>query len=337
MKGWDRRAMPRVKPRSQIQGSGTNRHSILDSQEHGMDVQPSLAGRVSVVTGMRRQTSGACLAEDRNGPAHRPSGSSTKRSSFRRRDAGEEALRKAYAHAEKLGKLIMEPRPDIARREWGRVRFEDGYAHVPFKVSVGSRPVAAVAKFANDSSVLKSCLATLVHVLCASHSMLFSARGGADSRSSIAKLVLQYVDAPPASESNVPVDSASLEAILRKACAEEDAMRAAESSHASLTSAHNHIRDATALRSEAGAMGGVGDGTVVCRDSHLRTTMDCVITNEVAHAMAFGYGRRVRSDNEMQVHLAQSSMLRVCGSLTRSPACINLLELGALHGVLPAC
>ena len=328
--------MQGVKPCSQIQGKGTEQ--VLDSQEHGMDVQPSLAGRVSVVTGMRRQTSVACLAEDGHGPAHRPDDSSTRRSSFRRRDAGEETLRTAYAHAEKLGKLIMEPRPDIARREWGRVRFEDGCAHVPFKVSVGSRPVAAVAKFANDSSVLKSCLATLVHVLCASRSILFSARGGAGSRSTIAKLVLQYVDAPPASESNVPVDSASLEAILRKACAEEDAMRASESSHASLTFAHNPKQDATALRSEAGAVGGIGDGTVVCRDSHWRSTMDCVLTNEVAHAMAFGYGRRMRSDHEMfSVHLAQSAMRRACGSLTRSPACINLLELGALHGVLPAC
>ncbi len=290
------------------------------------------------MTGMRRQTSVACLAQDGHGPAHRPNDSSTRKSSIRRRDAGEDALRTAYAHAEKLGKLIMEPRPDIARRtEWGRVRFDDGCAHVPFKVSVGSRPVAAVAKFANDSSVLKSCLATLVHVLCASRSVLFSARGGEGSRSSIAKLVLQYVDAPPASESNVPVDSASLEAILRKACGEEDAMRAAESSHASLTSAHNATRAATALRSEAGAVGGVGDGTVVCRDSHWRTTMDCGLTNEVAHAMAFGYGRRVRSNREKEAHLAQSAMLRVCGSLTRSPACINLLELGARHGVLPAC
>lgn len=281
-------------------------------------------------TGMRRLASVACLADEGHAPANRPHEGAKRRSSIRSmrsRDAGEEALRTAYAHAEKLGKLIMEPRPEIARREWGRVRFDDGYTHVPFKVSGGARPVAAVAKFANESSVLKSCLATLVQVLCASRSMLFSASGkGGRGRSSITKLLLQYVDAPP--ESNVPVDSASLEAILQKACAEEDsAVRAADSLTSSLIVAPKPASDDSTIASY--------DAMVLC-DAHWRTTMDCQLSNDVAHAMAFGYGKRTGSDSARQAHLAQSAMLRPCGSLTRSPACIDLFELGARHGVLPA-
>jgi len=75
---------------------------------------------------------------------------------------GEEGLQAALARAGELGHFIMVSRPL-------RTIYEAAPAFVPFTSTTSSRGVLPAA-----SSAIKTCLASLLHVLNASHSMLFS-------------------------------------------------------------------------------------------------------------------------------------------------------------------
>lgn len=228
------------------------------------------------------------------------------------RNVGEEALDAAQAHAEKLSKLIMAPCVEAGSGEW----VTDDHAFVPFKVSGRKSSVVAVAKFTNESTMLRKCVVSLLRLLCASRAALFPAaergtKGGKCGRAarSVTKLLQRYFD-DPTPTSHVPVDSASLEEILRRA--HEDEASVQETSCTSLdVITSSRAEDVFAFQQESELSNGFGLVNVV------------------------GY-RTNPTNAEREKHFRNFSTVR-CGSMARcGSACVDLTELGVRHGVSPS-
>jgi len=234
------------------------------------------------------------------------------------RNVGEEALHAAQAHAEKLGKLIMVPRVDADAGEWGVGRdFGEESAFVPFKLSGGARSGVAVAKFANDSSVLSRCVVSFVRILCAGRTALFpnadkGTKGGKGGRrSSFTKLLQRYLD-DSAPRSQVPVDSASLEEALRRASEDE-----ASKKHTPSTPLGGVLEIIAGTRAEE---------CQACSD-------ESELSNSFGLVNVVGYSTGPRTA-ELDEHFRNFAIIR-CGPLARTMACVDLAELGVRHGVLP--
>ena len=233
------------------------------------------------------------------------------------RNVGEEALNAAQAHAEKLSRLIMAPCVEADSGGWVTGReFGADHAFVPFKVSGRKSSVVAVAKFTNESSMLRKCVVSLLRILCASRAALFpdaerGAKGGKCGRAtrSVTKLLQRYFD-DPIPTSHVPVDSASLEEILRRAHEDEASVQEAPRTSLDVITS-SRAEDVYAFQQESELSNGVGLINVV------------------------GY-RTNPTNAEREKHFRNFSTIR-CGSLARcGSACVDLTELGVRHGVLPS-
>jgi len=247
------------------------------------------------------------------------------------------ALREAFDNAEKLGQLMC-PRPSSA---WGEQKGFDHH-HLPYVVSGSSvRPVQAVARFANKSSVVKTCLSSLVKVLYASRSFLFSpetgVKGSKGCRNSIGltSMLLRYLDGfRETHESKIPVNSSSLEKILRKACQVDEA--AVSTPGASVCAGHgrpgrhgkgtyeeeNELEDLVTPYS-IGWWGEIPPEAHVCCDEE--QPMDMGYYKEIADMVAFGWAS---TNSEREAHFDWTKALHRRGTLTRNMACIDLVELG---------
>jgi len=209
----------------------------------------------------------------------------------------EEGLQAALARAGKLGHLIMVPRPLRTTHE----------AAPAFASTTNSRGVLPAA-----FSAIKTCLASLLHVLNASHSMLFSSSSqcikgnkGGRGMGSATKSLINLLDGPPSYQ--VPVDSASLESILQQACAKED------SSNTDGLAIVGHINN------ECCDVRGNFDKEDLHHDL-------CI-----AEMVAFGYQYWPRNITREE-HFQDAVALGWNGALTRCKACIDLVELGSRHG-----
>lgn len=279
---------------------------------------------MGAASGLKRLPSVGSLGDMLSLPANRP---------HELPHSNHRSLHAAYTHVEKLGMMMRVPRPlEATCAARGFDDHTTGF--VDYKVSGRVRPVQAVAKFAKESSVLKTCLVSLVRVLYASRSFLFSqpqkcaqgSRGG----NVVTKMLLSCLDGtPPTSE--VPVDSASLELILakaiRKAASQEDE-EAASQAHSS-ASPLAVIANAPVDDHESSHTAKNGFG-YECYGRHVG---DLGVCNEIAYIVAFGCDSST-SNSERESHFADGFLGR-CGSMTRNTACIDLAELGARQpGVL---
>jgi hypothetical protein len=276
------------------------------------------------------------MQSERSHPEHEPSDTKTpyEAAHRRRNPRGEEALQSVYSHAEKLGKLILAPQRHPEVCPWVP-RGVDEQNFASFKVSEGARPRprGTVVKFADEASMLKRCLLSLLHLSSAGRSLVSSRSFVAPSPNKIAKcsknkresrsvlrLLFQYFECPQHHESRVPVDSASLEQILLKACEQEDA---ASASLAPLEIIARSASDPCGDPEQSLSLQQSDSDTGTCSVQSL----DLNLHNEVAQMVAFGCDLSL-GNKEREEHFASDFLSRSC-SLTRNMACIDLLELGA--------
>lgn len=270
---------------------------------------------------MKGEVSGDLLALPANRPHENPT-------------SHPRSLSAAYTHAEKLGKLMR-----VTRLMEGDSAGLDENTFVDYKVSGRTRPVQAVAKFAKESSVLKTCLFSLVRVLYASRSLLFSQPEKCAKGSGNLSKLLCFLDGPPPT-SEVPVDSASLELILANAIrkASQEDGEASRSPLAVIANAHvddsksSHTAHSLAVRNGGEAdrsfMGGADGFGYACDSRHFSDLGFC---NDMAHMVAFGFDSSL-INSERESHFADGFLGR-CGSMTRNTACLDLVELGTRRGV----
>ena len=258
----------------------------------------------------------------------------------------------ACGNAEKLGRLIMAPRAEVDSGEWLRQPRNVGDRVVgplkdPGLVSFagGRPPAASVAKFANESSILKKCLVSLLHVLNSSRSLLFGrsdqlVRYTKDGRErTMISNQGRLACCDRSCESAVPVDSETLEAILRAECenaqAETNFLRMSPTGVAKST-------DDTGDSSVQGPREGYGDVAVraawpanadehLCLESSIERLVhgaaDLQLYNEITQIGAFGCASLTARNDEIEHHFHASPFLVSHGAMARNRACINLVEL----------